>query len=183
MNFFQDVENYCEIGPLCGATRIITIDGRAGSGKTTLAGDLNLYLSERHRVQVLHLDEIYDGWSKALNKNLSFSLDEIVRNLTKGEPIVLQIYNWHLGVYDAVKRFDPPDVLIIEGVGSGQRLISNATAAKIWMEISSKLGLSRVLERDGVGISSEMLKWQAMEDEHFLNEKTRERADFILTTD
>lgn len=183
MNLFQDIEEYCEEGPPCGSTRIIAIDGRAGSGKTTLAGDLKLHLSPRHQVEIVHLDEIYAGWNEALGENLTFALTGILESLERGAPILLQIYNWQLGIFDAERRINPPELLVIEGVGSGQRVVRSAAASTIWMDISAEVGLSRVLERDGTSISAEMVKWQAAEAAHFLNDETRESADFILTSE
>lgn len=183
MNLFQDIEAHCEKGPRSGSTRIIAIDGRAGSGKTTLAGDLKLHLSLRHQVKILHLDEIYDGWKDALGEHLTSSLTGILRSLERHEPILLQIYNWKLGKFDSERQIDPPELLVIEGVGSGQRAIRSAAAATIWMDISAEVGLSRVLERDGTSISAQMIRWQVAEEAHFLNDETRENADFILTSE
>jgi hypothetical protein len=39
-----------------------------------------------------------------------------------------------------------------------------------------------VLERDGEEIRNEMVKWQKMESQYFARDLTRERADFILST-
>ena len=48
----------------CGQTKIIVIDGPAGSGKTTLAKSLSRLLEN---CPIIHMDEIYDGWENALS--------------------------------------------------------------------------------------------------------------------
>jgi len=45
---------------LCGETKIVTIDGPAGSGKTTLAHELSISMSDANGpMSVVHLDELY----------------------------------------------------------------------------------------------------------------------------
>ncbi|MGO1280054.1 MAG: AAA family ATPase, partial [Cellulosimicrobium funkei] len=39
-------------------TRLVVVDGPAGSGKTTLAAQLEAALP----AQVLHMDDLYEGW-------------------------------------------------------------------------------------------------------------------------
>ena len=73
-------------------------------------------------------------------------------------------------------------LLIIEGVGSSNHLLHANLTTSIWLDIDQNIGLVRVLERDGDEIRDEMLKWQKMESEYFARDLTRERADFILST-
>jgi uridine kinase len=47
---------------------IITIDGPAGSGKTTLAQKLVNDLSD---AQVIHMDDLYEGWNDPLSAKLT----------------------------------------------------------------------------------------------------------------
>jgi len=183
MNPFLQIKELLAKGTKCGTTGIITIDGRAGSGKTTLAGDLHLHLSGGWSVEIIHLDDLYNGWIEALGPHLTNSLQQIVSSLEKGEAVNLNIFNWSSGEFDSQRTFSPPDVLIIEGVGSGQSSIRDDVAVAVWMEIGPELGLQRVLERDGDQISTHMLRWQLIEDEHFQSEATRAGADFIFSTD
>ena len=104
MNLFQELEEQCKIGVRCGSTCIITIDGRAGSGKTTLASDLKLHLSARYQVEILHLDEVYNGWNDALGEHLTITLARVLESIKKKRPVVLQIYNWQLDIFDSEKK-------------------------------------------------------------------------------
>ena len=47
---------------------LIAIDGPAGSGKSTLAKNLYMYFSTSREVNLLGLDDIYDGWDNALGQ-------------------------------------------------------------------------------------------------------------------
>ncbi len=72
--------------------------------------------------------------------------------------------------------------MLLEGVGSGQSAIRSELTALIWIGVDEKVGLERVLERDGDYISNQMQRWLTKQAQHFLLEKTEESADFSLTT-
>ena len=167
----------------CGFTHVIAIDGRAGAGKTVLAQNLSLYLSQNRSVEIVHCDQIYNGWELALGSNLTETLIATLKMVATGQRVDLPIFNWQKGEFDSVRSFEPPDVLIIEGVGSGQRAVRKVASITIWLDINPTIGLRRVLERDGYQIQAEMENWQVSEEQHFLVERTRENAHFIFSTD
>jgi len=74
------------------------------------------------------------------------------------------------------------DLLILEGVGSGDKEIQDNFAALIWMDIDPADGLKRVINRDGEQVAEQMKKWLTTQEKYFLQHSTREKADFILTT-
>lgn len=166
----------------CGTTHIIAIDGRAGAGKTTLANELALALSLHRKVTVLHLDEIYAGWDLALGKTLTDSLSDILKSISAEKIAIVPVYDWHYGEFDSDREISPCHLIIIEGVGSAQRVVREMATATIWIDVDRKTGLERVLDRDGIAIKDEMDLWQMREEEHFLSDATRENADFILST-
>ena len=49
-------------------TLLVSIDGPAGAGKTTLAKDL---LDEFTNADVIHMDDLYRGWALTLGPNLT----------------------------------------------------------------------------------------------------------------
>ena len=50
--------------PTCGSTRVLAVDGPAGSGKTTLGGRVCDELTSRgHQAVLVHMDDLYDGWT------------------------------------------------------------------------------------------------------------------------
>ena len=165
-----------------GNTHIIAIDGRAGAGKTTLANDLFLALSSTHRTAVMHMDEVYEGWKLGLGDPLAPRLSHLLHDLSSGRPHQLPIYDWKSEEFTSYREIPLVDILIIEGVGSAQRVVRECATATIWLDIDAATGLKRVLERDGKTIEAHMIQWQADEDEHHRREKTRESADFILST-
>ena len=160
---------------------LIAIDGPAGSGKSTLAKDLYLYFSTKREVNLLGLDDIYDGWEKALGEKLTSDLERIAQAHAKKESISIPIYDWATSSYGIAREIKPREILIIEGVGSAQEIIRSNKAITIWMEIDPEFGVQRVLERDGHHIATQMKAWQIIQSKHFAQSGARENADFIIT--
>ena len=162
---------------------LLVIDGPAGSGKSTLAKNLFLYLSTSREVNLLGLDDIYDGWDNALGAKLTSDLRNVVSAHLKKESVSVEIYNWGTFKFDDVREIKPREILIIEGVGSAQEVVRANKAITIWMEIDSDRGVQRVLERDGHHLTTQMHAWQELQSQHFSQSGARENADFIITAE
>jgi uridine kinase len=158
--------------------QIILIDGPAGAGKTTLS----LKLQSELNCEIVHLDYVYDGWEHALSSSLTEVLVDLVSAFLKGIEFELPLYNWETMSFDSVRIIKPAPALIIEGVGAGQSAIRGAASALYWLDIDDETGLERVLQRDGVEIESQMRAFKVSEAKHFEVERTRDFADFIITT-
>lgn len=158
--------------------QIILIDGPAGAGKTTFS----LKLQSELNCEVIHLDSVYNGWEHALDESLTKVLVKLVNSFLNGKDFELPIFNWYKNEFDSVHLVKTAETLIIEGVGAGQRAIRESANLLYWVEVDDELGLQRVLERDGFEIESQMRRWKVSEAKHFEAERTRDFADFIITT-
>jgi uridine kinase len=161
---------------------IIAIDGPAGAGKTTLASNIHLALYQNFTSTIIHMDDLYIGWEKALSVELTEVLSYIAQAHSQSQPISLSKFNWADSTFSPAEPIDDAQLIILEGVGSGQSAIREYLSALIWIEIDESKGLSRVLERDGEGIRIQMQKWLMTQEQHFALEKTENAADFVLTT-
>jgi len=172
------------LSDLCNgvAQPIIAIDGPAGAGKTTLAHDIKLALAQRYSITEIHMDDLYDGWDNALTPHLSEVLTHLTDAHKKSASISLSLYNWQEGAFNPAIEIKKSELLILEGVGSGQMAIRDSLAALIWIDIEDSQGMARVLERDGIEIENQMRKWLTTQEQHFLAEGTQKAADFVLTT-
>jgi uridine kinase len=161
---------------------IIAIDGPAGAGKTTLASNIHLALYPNYTSTIIHMDDLYNGWDKALSVELTEVLSYIAQAHSQSQPISLSKFNWAESAFSPAEAIDDAQFIILEGVGSGQSAIREYLSALIWIDIDESKGLSRVLERDGEGIRNQMQKWLVTQEQHFALEKTENAADFVLTT-
>ena len=161
---------------------VLAIDGPAGSGKSTLAGEISRAFAGTYDIEVIHLDELYNGWDNALSEELFLRIAQLIAAQRAGKTTDLAIYDWSAAAYSGSREVKAVQLLIIEGVGSSSHLLHANLTTSIWLDIEQSVGLARVLERDGDEIRGEMVKWQKMESEYFARDLTRERADFILST-
>ncbi|MCU1667344.1 MAG: Uridine kinase [Blastococcus sp.] len=160
--------------PLLGATRLVCIDGPAGSGKTTLAGRLADALGAG--VAVVHMDDLYAGWTLAgATARLAAG---VLGPLADGRPGSYHRYDWLAGRFDDVPTPVPvPEVLVVEGCGSCPRSLDPWTTLRIWVEAPAPLRLARGLARDGEDKAAHWHRWQREEAAVFAAEDTRARAD------
>jgi thymidylate kinase len=134
-------------------------------------------------VNLVGLDDIYDGWANALGDKLTEDLHRIAKAHKSGQSVSVDIYDWANSRYGHKREIDPKEILIIEGVGSAQAVIRAHDAITIWMDIDPLLGMERVLNRDGHHISEEMKAWQELQRKLFAQSAAKENADFVITTE
>lgn len=159
----------------CGETKIIAIDGPAGSGKTTLSLQLEASLSPR--AVTIHMDALYNGWSDALTPTLTRTLqNQIFTPLSLHKNIEYRPFDWFSQSPGPVITVEPPEFLILEGVGSAQAVTRKYAALLIWIDVAPEVGLKRVLQRDGAEIENQMRIWQSQEANFFAKDQTRERV-------
>ena len=159
---------------------IVTIDGVAGAGKTMLASAMNEKYEDHFSVQVIHMDDLYEGWDDPFGATLSKKLTEIAQAHMTATPYETPLHDWLDSIAASPLIIEPVDMLIIEGVGSGQRSIREFVSTKIWIDCDPIVGLKRVSARDGANIEREMMGFLEDQKVHFIEEGTREAADFLL---
>ena len=135
---------------------------------------------DRTTVSVIHMDDLYDGWSDPLGEALSRKLESIASAHREGRDLELTKYDWLRDYPGDLLPIPSTELLILEGVGSGQSSIREFVETKIWIDLEPIVGLRRVLARDGFEIEEQMLGFLEAQRIHFVEEGTREAADFHL---
>ncbi len=161
--------------PRCGSTRVILVDGPAGSGKTTLAARLG----DRLGAQVLHADDMYEGWTGLAT--LSDTLVHgVLEPLARAEAGGFERWDWATSA--RAERIDvpPTDALVIEGVGVAQAAARPFASLTVYVDAPWELRLARGIARDGEALRPEWEAWQAAEEAFLVHERTREAADFLI---
>ena len=161
---------------------LITIDGPAGSGKTTLADEIaSLIEREKKSVNIIHLDSLYNGWDGALTGGMRTRMrNEVLPAIASGSNYELPSYDWLIDQWGEPQQFTPADFTILEGVGASQKVVRPYSSLAIWIEVSAELAMDRVLERDGFHLEPQMKRWQKLERAHFTEEATKLSADYQL---
>ena len=158
---------------------LITIDGPAGSGKTSLASLIESSLtSTGEKVFTIHMDDLFDGWKNALSYSLQDRILAIIKEAKQSSQITVPQYNWEQAAFGEPLTIPTPETLILEGVGSGQSAVREFVDISLWLDCPSEIALSRAIARDGVELSELLKRWQLQEAAHFLLEKTESAADY-----
>ncbi len=182
MNLVSALNDLRSTTPPVGKTHIIAIDGPAGAGKTTLATQLFQALSSRFSVEVIHMDDLYNGWENALGDQLTEELARIIGSVRNQTPYKIPIFDWASNTFSTSRNFVAPQILILEGVGSARSHVREFAMTTIWIEVDRAIGIERVIARDGDAIETHMKQWLVDQEMYFTSDKTRESADFVLST-
>ncbi|WP_424215651.1 uridine kinase family protein [Streptomyces sp. BI20] len=169
--------------PSLGRTRLIGVDGHAGSGKSTFAGHLARALAAlpeppAHGVEVFHVDEISShaelfGWAGRLRA-------EVLEPLAEARDALWRPYDWHAGARGPARVLPAASVVLLEGVGAGRRELRPALAGLVWMETARELSWGRGRERDGSALSAFWDGWERAERAHFADDPSRPFADLVV---
>lgn len=164
--------------PRCGPTRVVGVDGPAGAGKSTVAHRLAAALDG---APVVHLDDLYDGWDGAWAPRLVTDLEHwLLEPWQLGRDARYPVFDWAAGRYGAWRDVPAAPVVVMDGVGSGQRPLRPYLSLLLWVEAPGVDVLARVIGRDGAQVAAPMRRWLALEAEHFARERTRSAADLAI---
>jgi para-aminobenzoate synthetase len=153
---------------------VIAIDGRSGSGKTSLAARLHTELA----APVVTLEDLYGGWD-GLERGIDLLASDVLAPLSAGRAALVPRYDWAAAAWGTPWVLEPPELLIVEGVGAGARRASARDRLLIWMEAAESVRKKRALDRDGPTFAPYWDMWAAQEDAMLRRERTPERADIV----
>jgi Uridine kinase len=162
--------------PSCGDTRIVAVDGPAGSGKTTFAGRL----AAASGAQVIHSDEFPVPWDGPPDAWFAPLTEQVLGPLAQGRPGRFRRYDWVRGEHAEQVEVPPAPVLIVEGVAAARRATAHLLAFTVWVEAPDELRLRRGLARDGAHLREQWEHWMRTEREWFARDDTASRADLSV---
>lgn len=167
------------IGP--GTTRLICIDGLAGAGKTTLAAALAHRAGVRGTgVEVVHMDDLYRGWGGLLEAGESL-FRQVVKPLSGGASSARYlVFDWDAAAFRSSHEFAAPDLLIVEGCGSGFPPVAEQAGVVVFLDAPDDIRLTRGLARDGEAMRPQWEAFMASEKVLENRDHTRDRADVVL---
>lgn len=171
------VRSHAEAHPArLGSGRLVCIDGPAGSGKTTLA----LRVAELCGAPVVRMDDLYPGWTGLFE--VEPEVLDLLGPLADGRAGTYRRFDWEAEEYRESHRVDPVPLLVLEGVGSGNRAWRGLVTTLVWVEAPDEVRLARGLARDGEAHRERWLQWMKDEARLFAQEQTRSHVDLVFDT-
>ncbi|MDR7360970.1 4-amino-4-deoxy-L-arabinose transferase [Nocardioides marmoribigeumensis] len=166
-------------GRLVAGSRLVCVDGFAGSGKTTAAGLLHAAAGSRGlRATVVHMDDLYAGWSGL--PHLHEVTVPLVRGLAEAGRATYRRHDWERGARAEEHVVEAGDLVVLEGVGSADPAYDDVVTLRVLVTAPLDERLRRGLARDGEAMRERWLRWQEAEAAHLELARTAERADVVV---
>ena len=174
------------VGAPEGRPAIIAVDGRGGSGKTTLTTALTAAVPG---AQAFHLDDLI--WNEPLYDWDQLYVDTLTRLHEAGcLDLVPDKWREH-GREGSIRVPAGSPLVVVEGTGAGLRAVSNLIDAHVWVQTGDDVAERRGIKRDiaeGVnGDAEESVRfwhwWMAGERLFFAKDRPWQRADVIVSGD
>ncbi|MFJ4221512.1 ATP-binding protein [Curtobacterium luteum] len=154
------------------ARLVVLVDGRSGTGKTTLGGAL----AEQLGAQLVHLDDLYPGWD-----GLRDAADAVVRDVL-GAPSGYRRWDWEASEPAGWVSLDPDLPIVVEGCGALSRASAPMATLCVWLAADDDERRRRAIGRDGAVFEREWERWAAQEVAFIAAEDPAALADVVVRT-
>lgn len=158
---------------------VVLIDGRSGSGKTSLARALVARWPLRGRVQLVALDSLYPGWD-GLEEGVEIARESILRPHARGLIGVWQRWDWELAEPAEAHAVDPSLPLVVEGSGLLTAGTERLGDVRVWLESPTHSRMRRALQRDGDTYRPHWNRWAEQEEHHLRRDAPATRATHLF---
>ena len=167
---------------------VLALDGRCGSGKTTLA---NALARQFPASVVLHTDDFYlppaqcaHGWEQTpcANMDLARLRDEALRPAYAGQPVQYRAYSCREGAYQPAQELPTQPLVILEGSYSHHPLLTGYETLRVFVTCSKDEQVRRLQEREGERYANFAARWIPLEEGYFAKYQIAENADFVVDT-
>lgn len=155
-----------------GRRLVVLVDGRSGTGKTTLGTALAAELD----AVVVHLDDVYPGWD-----GLRAAADAVVSDVL-GPPSGHRRWDWDASEPAEWVSIDPVAPIVVEGCGALSRASAPLASLRVWLEADDAVRWDRAIGRDGAVFEREWERWAAQEATFIAAEDPAGLADVVVRT-
>ena len=167
--------------------RVVAVEGRSGSGKSTVAEQLRLALAGRGEpVALLTMEDLYPGWG-GLAESSQLLAEWVLIPLSRGRAACWRRYDWGRGGFGEDREVLPAELvegggtLIVEGCGSGAAPVRDLVDLLVWVEASEETRSERLDQREDAALyAPHRDRWARQEDALYAVDPPWKRADLRL---
>ena len=165
---------------------VLALDGRCGSGKTTLA---NALAAQLPGCTLLRTDDFYlppaqrvRGWEKTpcANMDLARLRQEVLLPSAAGQPAAYRAYSCRAGAYQPAQELAAQPLVILEGSYSHHPLLAPYEDFRVFMTCSDAEQTRRLQAREGARYPAFAQRWIPLEEGYFAKYSIEESAGLIL---
>ena len=156
----------------------LAVDGRSGSGKTTIAERIRLTVPAS---AVVHTDDI--SWNQAMFDWAGLLAGGVLERVRRNEPVSFRPPAWQERNRDgAIEVPAGLELVIIEGAGAARRELTDLVDAVIWVQSDMAEAERRGIARDGgdEAAISFWHRWMAEELPFMTGQQPWTRANVIV---
>lgn len=166
---------------------LLAIDGRCGSGKTTLA----IWLAQQLHCPVLHTDDFYlplsarcENWQQQPGANMDFYRlrQEVLQPLLCAQPAQYRAYSCAAGAFLPPAPLPGAPLTILEGSYSLHPALQTDFAVRVFVTCPPDVQAARLQAREGARYTQFVQRWIPLEEGYFAAHDPAARCDFVLDT-
>lgn len=171
---------------------LVALDGRSGTGKTTIAREI----AERLGGVEIVADNFWAGGSneewdrKSPKEKAEMAIDwrrvrtEVLEPLLAGQPAAWHPFNWKTGhgLSDETLHSEPRPLIVLDGAYSTRPELQDITDVRILVEVPSDNDRrKRLREREGEDFMKDWhARWDEAEDYYFTKVRSRDSFDLVI---
>lgn len=169
-----------------GRPCLIAIDGRAASGKTTMAEALALVLN----ADVVHMDDFFLPRELRSTERLAETggnvhyerfIKEVLPYIRSTEVFSYRVFSCDNMDYSGSRIIGSKEFRIIEGSYSHHPKFENYADIRVFLDVDGDEQIARIKERNGIGLAKRFEnEWIPMEEAYFETYRIKEKSDIVL---
>lgn len=166
--------------------KIILIDGRAASGKTTVASLLEKVIGS----ETVHMDHFFlppelrtEERLSEIGGNIHYErfADEVLASLVNGQEFSYRIFDCSRMDYGEGVTVKNASLVVVEGAYSAHPIFGDYAQVKVFSDVSSEEQMARIIRRNGERMAEIFAsRWIPMEEAYYSHFKIKENADLII---
>lgn len=166
---------------------LLAIDGRCGSGKSTLGR----WLAEQLGCNLVHMDDFYlppadrrPDWAEHPGANMDFARlrEEVLAPLLAGQPARYSAYVCRLGRRAEPRTLPPRGLTIVEGSYALHPALAVPFACKVFVTCTPDCQRRRLQQREGEHFAAFVQRWIPLEEGYLAAHHPEDGCDFLLDT-